>query len=238
MLLMSLAAVAAYFVKGMCGFANTLVFTSILSFGMNNVDITPMELLIAQPSNWIQAWQERRHINWRIALPCVAMVILGGIPGTLLLRSAGTQTVKLLLGGLIVFTGLHMFYRDRHPARKPLSPPAAAALNLLCGVFCGLYGIGALMAANIARSCADSHEARGTMCIVFSAEALFRMVMYAAAGILTAPVFLRALQVLPFTLIGLWLGTLCMRRINEGAMRLIVIAALILSGAALIAANL
>ena len=34
MVLMIIAAVAAYWIKGMCGFANTLVFTSILSFGM------------------------------------------------------------------------------------------------------------------------------------------------------------------------------------------------------------
>ena len=34
MYLWILAAVAAYFIKGLCGFANTLVFTSILSFGV------------------------------------------------------------------------------------------------------------------------------------------------------------------------------------------------------------
>ena len=33
MYLWIIAAVAAYFIKGLCGFANTLVFTSILSFG-------------------------------------------------------------------------------------------------------------------------------------------------------------------------------------------------------------
>ena len=33
-----LAAVVAYFIKGLCGFANTLVFTAILSFGSVNSD--------------------------------------------------------------------------------------------------------------------------------------------------------------------------------------------------------
>lgn len=238
MLLMMLAAVAAYFVKGMCGFANTLVFTSILSFGMNNVDITPTELLVAQPANYLMAWRERKHINWRIALPCAAMVVLGGIPGTFLLKSAGTQLVKLVLGGLIIFTGLHMLYREKHPARKPLSPLASAALNLFCGVSCGLYGIGALMAANIARSCSGSREARGTMSIVFITEALFRTILYIATGILTPPVLYRAVQILPFALGGMWLGMRCVSRINERAARMVVIGALVLSGAALIASNL
>lgn len=34
------AAVAAYLVKGLCGFANTLVFSSIMGFRANNIEIT------------------------------------------------------------------------------------------------------------------------------------------------------------------------------------------------------
>lgn len=33
------ATIVAFFIKGLCGFANTLVFTSILGFGVNNVNI-------------------------------------------------------------------------------------------------------------------------------------------------------------------------------------------------------
>ena len=36
MSLFILATLAAFFIKGLCGFANTLVFQSILSFGVNN----------------------------------------------------------------------------------------------------------------------------------------------------------------------------------------------------------
>ena len=119
-----------------------------------------------------------------------------------------------------------------------LSPLSAAALNLFCGVFCGLYGIGALMAANIARSCADTHEARGTMSVVFITEALFRTALYIATGILTLPVLRRALLILPFALGGMGLGMRCVSRINERTAKLVVIGALILSGAALMLANL
>ena len=39
MYLWIIAAFMAYFIKGLCGFANTLVFTSILSFGAANANI-------------------------------------------------------------------------------------------------------------------------------------------------------------------------------------------------------
>lgn len=40
-----LAAVVAYFIKGLCGFANTLVFTAILSFGSVNANILMIVLV-------------------------------------------------------------------------------------------------------------------------------------------------------------------------------------------------
>lgn len=48
-----LATVVAYFIKGLCGFANTIVFTSILGFGVNNVNISPVEVVLGYPSNII-----------------------------------------------------------------------------------------------------------------------------------------------------------------------------------------
>ena len=52
-----IAAVAAFFVKGLCGFANTLVFTSVMGFGSDNVSISPVELVLGLPTNLILAWR-------------------------------------------------------------------------------------------------------------------------------------------------------------------------------------
>ena len=59
MALWIIAAVSAFFVKGLCGFANTLVFTTALSFGTANREISPVELLLGYPTNVILAWRER-----------------------------------------------------------------------------------------------------------------------------------------------------------------------------------
>lgn len=238
MVLMIIAAVVAYWIKGMCGFANTLVFTSILSFGMDNVNISPLELLIAIPSNLIMICQEHKHVNWRIALSVAAVVILGGLPGIFLLKSAGSQGVKLLLGALIIYTGIDMLWKETHGGGKPMSPGATVAMNFISGIFCGLYGIGALMAANIARITKDTHEARGTMSVVFILESMVRTTLYCVTGILTWDTALQAVKILPFTLLGLLLGSLCIRRVNERTARFVIIGALIVSGIALIAANL
>lgn len=52
-----IAAMAAYFIKGLCGFANTRVFPLILSFGVSNANISPVDLLLGYPTNLILNWK-------------------------------------------------------------------------------------------------------------------------------------------------------------------------------------
>ena len=107
-----IATTCAFFVKGLCGFANTLVFTTILSFGNNNVNISPVELILGYPTNIILAWKERKAIKWNICLPLAALVIAGSIPGALFLKNADTGIIKIFFGVVIVFIGLEMLLRE------------------------------------------------------------------------------------------------------------------------------
>ena len=52
----ALAVLIAYTVKGLTGFANTLVFSTIMSFFPYNLaQITPLELVLGTPSNFFIA---------------------------------------------------------------------------------------------------------------------------------------------------------------------------------------
>lgn len=66
MYLWMLAAVVAYFIKGLCGFANTLVFTAILSFGSVNANISPIDLLLGYPANVILTWENRKNLDPKV----------------------------------------------------------------------------------------------------------------------------------------------------------------------------
>lgn len=75
------AALCAYFVKGLCGFANTLVFTTILSFGLDNVTISPVELILGYPTNLMMIRKEKEALVTKIWLPLTVIVLIGDIPG-------------------------------------------------------------------------------------------------------------------------------------------------------------
>lgn len=232
------ATVCAFFVKGLCGFANTLVFTTIMSFGLNNVNISPVELLLGYPANAMIAYRERRAIDWRLCLPLAALVVLGSIPGMLLLKNADTGIIKLLFGVVIVVIGLEMLLREKVGAAAQESKTVLAVIGFLSGVLCGLYGVGALLGAYIGRVKKDSAAFRGNICVVFFVENTLRIVLYGTIGILNTGILWQAVRLLPFALLGLLLGAKSSAVLNERIVRTLVIVMLILSGLSLIAGQL
>lgn len=232
------ATVCAFFIKGLCGFANTLVFTTILSFGHDNANISPVELVLGYPTNLIVAWRERKSIRWSVCLPLAALVLAGSVPGILFLKNADTSLVKLLFGVVIVLVGVEMLWAEAHPAKGHASRLALGVVGVLSGLLCGLYGVGALLGAYVSRVTEDSHGFKANICVVFFAENTLRLVLYALWGILTPAALLQALALAPAMLLGLGLGMLSSRYLDEKRIKKAVILLLIFSGAALVAGQL
>ena len=163
MLWWMLATLCAFFVKGLCGFANTLVFTTILSFGSSNLSITPVELLLGFPTNLILAWKERKSIQWKICVPLIVLVLAGNIPGIFLLKNADSRGVKILFGLVIVGIGVELLLREYRPRQGKESRAALLAIGVLSGILSGMYGIGAMLAAYVGRVTKDSHSFKANM---------------------------------------------------------------------------
>lgn len=238
MLYWIVATVAAFFVKGLCGFANTLVFTSILSFGVSNANISPVELLLGFPTNVILAWKERKSIRWGICLPLALLVVIGTIPGALFLKNADSGSIKIVFGVIIVLIGLEMLLRSRNTAGLKQSKVVLVIIGIFSGVLCGLYGVGALLGAYISRVTDDSHSFKANICTVFVIENVLRIILYSVWGILTLDIFRQAVVLIPFMLIGLCAGMLSGKFLDEKIVRKLVILMLIISGAALIVTNI
>ena len=232
------ATLCAFFVKGLCGFANTLVFTTIMSFGLSNRNISPVELLLGYPSNAIIAFRERRAIDKKLCLSLSALVVLGSVPGMLLLKNADTGAVKLLFGAVIVLVGAEMLLRELKPKKMKESRAILTAVGLLSGLLCGLYGVGALLGAYIGRVAKDASAFRANICVVFFVENTLRIAMYSAAGLLTVGMALQAARLLPFALLGLYLGAKSSALLSERAAKRAVIVMLIVSGFSLIASQI
>ncbi|MDD2972395.1 MAG: sulfite exporter TauE/SafE family protein [Lachnospiraceae bacterium] len=234
---MAIAMTAAFIVKGLCGFANTLVFTSILSFHTSNINISPVEVLVGYPSNVIIVWKNRKKLDWKIWLPLALLVILGCIPGVFFLKIGNPGFLKILFGFVVIGVGTEMLLRDRKKEQKKSSKMIMGMIGVLSGLLCGIFGVGALLAAYVGRTTQDNSSFKGNLCIVFLIENTFRIILYAVTGIIRADVVKNAFLLMPFMLMGLGIGIALSRILNEKTGKRIIILMLILSGISLIISN-
>lgn len=239
MILWMLAVLAGYFVKGVAGIGNTLVVTAAMAWTRTNAEITPVELLLCVPTNLLLAWQNRRHIDWRLALPPLCMVLAGDVVGVLLLKNVNVDVLRVVFGAVLIVLGVEMLWRElRGVADKKPNPVLMTILGVTAGILCGLFGAGALLAAYFARVTRDDKVYKGSMCMIFAAENIFRVIVCSATGLLTLETCrIAAILALPM-LIGLLAGMKLSGRMNAKAMRLAIIVMLMLSGLPMLLTNL
>ena len=238
MLVWFAAAFCAFFIKGLCGFANTLVFTSILSFGTANFEITPVELLLGFPSNVFLSWRGKKRLLPRLILPLAVLLLAGNAAGAFLLKSVDPGPLKILFGLAVIAVGVEMLLREKRPKKKEEPPLVGWITGLLSGVLCGLFGVGALLAAYLSRVTDDSETMKANVSALFVTENHFRVLMYALMGIITAASVKTVLLLLPAALLGLLCGIASGKRLDERLARRLVIVLLMISGAVLITKNL
>ncbi len=229
------AAFAAGIVKGLCGFANTLVFDTILAFSTSNSNITPVETMLGTFSNTIYVIKERKSVDLKKCLPVAALVLIGSIPGMIFLKTADVSLVKIIFGFIIVGIGVEMLIRELGPKKiMKQNKIVLFCIGLLSGVVCGIYGIGALLSAYFSRVTENSHQFKANICVVFLIEHIFRIISYIILDIFVPSMFIHVALLLPFLLIGLFIGMRCCKYLNEKVIKRIVIITLMVSGIALV----
>ena len=134
---------------------------------------------------------------------------------------------------MIIAIGLEMLFREYMGSAKK-SQILLSVIGVLSGILCGLYGIGALLAAYMGRVTDNSSAFKGNLCIVFLIDNLFRLVMYSVTGIITVDTLKQSVILIPSMGLGLYLGMKGSSFLDEKKIKKLVIIMLILSGISLI----
>lgn len=219
---------AAFVIKGLVGFGDPLLYTPLLSVFLPNSTITPGMLPISLVLNARVVWKNRAHFSPRLVLPIAAFVMLGIIPGTLLLRYGSPSVLKLLLGLVIIAMGAEML--TRKPGTGKPSALLRSVMSFLSGVTAGLFGIDLLFLAYLERVTQRREEFRGNVCFVFIIEGVFRTVLYIWSGMFSRESLLLSLIALPASLLGMGIGALLDRRVSDRLSHRFIIYVFILGG--------
>ena len=225
----------AFFIKGVAGFANTLVFSSMMSFQAANRDISPLELLLGYPSNAILMLKGIKRVKFKQLYLIVLLVLLGNIPGVWLLSRVNAHHIKIVFGIVIMLfsakMGVELYLKKK---KKEKSTWITFSIGILSGLLSGLFGIGALLAVYVDRISDNNEDFKANMCTIFFIENTFRIGLYIFSGLLTVSLFLQALSMMPIVLLALLLGMKLSERLDALLVRKIVIVMLFFSGFSLL----
>ena len=156
----------------------------------------------------------------------------------MMLKNVDAVAVKRVFGVVVVALGTEMLLRERGRRRVRSSRLVLAIIGVTAGILCGLFGVGALLAACVNRVTDEDSAFKANISAVFIADNTFRIILYCALGLFAPETVQSALLLIPFALLGLLAGMECCGYMDESRVRRITAALLILSGVSLILKNL
>lgn len=230
MVMYAIATVLAAFTKGLCGFANAIVFSGVMNFSENSVNITPVELLLDIPGNVIMTVKNRKWIHIRNCLMLLLLILTGDLLGIFILTSYRADILKLFFSLFVIILGLRMLLQEIHPTNEKSWVGKRYFTAVLSGILCGLYGIGVLLAAHLQREYRNPDEFKGNFSFIFLIENVIRLVAYCYLGIITLSTAKKVIFLYPLSLTGLLCGIQIGERISRDTARKVLLCALIIAG--------
>lgn len=223
------ASLLAFIVKGLAGFGDPLISVPLLSMRLDNSVITPGMAPLPLFFNSYIVIKNRRKFCFRTVSSILIWMLLGIIPGVMLLKIGSPWVLKAVLGLFIAGLGVEMLTRDR--SRQ--IPPNAVIKALICflsGVTAGLFNINLLFIAYLERVSKDRSSFRANTCFIFLVENVFRLMLYAVEGMFTTLPLQIMLAALPGAVCGMFLGGFIDRRMGDKNIQKIIIYVFILGG--------
>ena len=238
MALWIIAALVSAFIKGLCGVGDAPVFSSILAFRYDNIQISPVSVLMSLPANILLAFRNRASLKRSIWLPLSVLIICGSVPGILLLKNTDTRVLKVWFGLFIILVGILMLMNELSPKKRKPSRVFLVLIGVLAGVSCGLFGIGVLLVIYMTQTVDNLKEFKANICMVYAAENVTRLILYIILGVFTAAHLKQAVLIFPFILLGMFLGMKSAAYLDERKAKIVIMCMLIFSGITIVISNL
>jgi uncharacterized protein len=233
-ILIASVALAAGLVQGLTGLGYSLVL--VLTLVTCDVDLMTATMLATITCLVCQAtiiYRLRERFDWRMMWPVVVGAAVGVPVGVWLLSLYGrTEWLSRTFGGFVVAVSLWLLLAPaRLHGRQRVAPGWGLGSGLLSGLAGGLFNTGGPPAAmyvysrpvplNMAKVCVQW---------LFCGMCLARIALSIPAGMLTGETAVRAVSVMPATLIGSLIGVKLAERIHPDWLRKAVYILLVIIG--------
>jgi uncharacterized membrane protein YfcA len=229
-----IATFIAALVAGLAGFAFGIVAAGIWLHVITPVETASLIVGFGLIVQGLAVWKLRNALDWRKLWAFVAGGALGVPLGVAILGWTNPAQVRAGIGAVLV---LYALYALARPKMQPVAggPLRGAGVGFLNGILGGITGFAGIV---VTIWCGLRGWPKDVQRAVFQPVGVATFVMCAAwlggTGAISAHTVELFLLGLPFLLAGTWLGLKLYGRLDEDGFRKIVLALLLVSGAALV----
>jgi uncharacterized membrane protein YfcA len=233
-----LVVAVAYTVFGLTGFGSTVLSLPALALVLPLKFAVPMLMLLDLCAFFVLGASFRRRVDYREIGWLLPFMLAGMALGlTLLIQVAERRLLALLGAFLLAYAAYGLARRGEAIA---LSRAWCVPVGFVGGAFSALFGTGGVLFAlyNAGRT-RDKAVLRANNAAMIMASSIVRVVIFAAAGLLTQDgLLLSAALLLPALFGGLWLGNRLHAAVPAAVVVKAVYALLVISGLTLLARSL
>lgn len=221
----------AYTVFGLTGFGAAMVAVPILVQFIPLQFVVPMLLLLDLVTTTMVGLRNWSSVSRPELLRLLPFMMVGVVLGTTVLARIESRWLLVGLGlFVLVMTGRMLLASTARTeaAAKGWSVPA----GVVGGVFSALFGTGGpIYTMYLSRRLPHIDQFRSTIAAVILVSALARLVAFASSGLLQQGDLLRSAAIaMPFSLVGLAIGSRLRRRFSSDAVRRALLIFLCASG--------
>jgi uncharacterized membrane protein YfcA len=231
--LIAAASLAAFFVRGLSGFGSSMIGIGALSIALPPAQGVPafLGLEIVTSVNLLPGvW---RQVDFRSLRGVVAGCALATPAGLVLLAKLDPDPMRLVVSAMLLLVAAAML-AGAAERWAPKHPPGAAgsfAVGCASGLLNGAAGIGGPPAVVFYFATRGAAVSRATLIAFFLFTDVYALAWAGGTGLLGAAAWPLIVAALPFSLLGVWLGTRGFRRLDETRLRRLVWTLLVLLGA-------
>ncbi|MBW2974848.1 sulfite exporter TauE/SafE family protein [Candidatus Woesearchaeota archaeon] len=226
----SLIVFAAFFIRGMTGFANSLILVPLLSLFLDIKLVVPIAAILSIVSGLSLLHITKKQIQKEF-VPVLIFVMIGTFIGTHFLVSYGSDLLKIILGIAIILFSIQIFFNKTF---KNIKKWWGAVAGIIAGILGGMFTTDGPPLAIYFGNKLKKKEFRATLNIIFLINAVWINMLYVLRGVTTFEIFKLSLILLPALFIGLFFGSKAHLKINEVLFKRTIAVILLVTGIMLI----
>lgn len=216
-------------VQGITGFGRALIAAPLIVLFMAADETVVIMIIMGFVSAITMVWKTHKNADIKKIMPLLAAGIIGSIAGVQLLKIIPAKELKVVMGAFVIISAVILITGLRVKFKK--EKLAYTIAGFISGLTNGAISFGGPPIVLFLQNQNESKNVfRANLSVFFLLIGLAGSISLLLNGLLTGPIALDALMLVPATVLGSYFGNYLSHKFDEEIFKKLVLAILFISG--------